>query len=325
MSDIEVVEVSQEGKDEETKYYLEYAKTGRGKCSVSKENFEKDELKVGRKTQHDEYGPTWCKIDPFFHREENRIRKGLQSISSLDDFIFKSKSNDESVAGSDALKDEDKVELQARIDKLVELSKEYEGKRKATIEKEDGSKKKRKIQAKKDETKKEDDVMSSFVISGVDWKKEAVKKIIEECKERNIKLPTDEKAAQMKILQQVMLHRNGESVDAAIVVNALKAELGAAKAVKEQAVPQVKCEKNRALVEVFSELGGYEFKVLPYKGIAYKKAAQSLAELDFEVTSGHELSKGKSKVPGIGKSLAEKIDEFLHTGSIAKLEEFRNT
>ena len=41
------------------------------------------------------------------------------------------------------------------------------------------------------------------------------------------------------------------------------------------------------------------------------------------MTSGEELAKGPKKVPGIGKGIAKKIDEFLKTGKIKRLEELR--
>jgi DNA polymerase/3'-5' exonuclease PolX len=49
----------------------------------------------------------------------------------------------------------------------------------------------------------------------------------------------------------------------------------------------------------------------PHKIRAYKRAAEIISKLDFEVTSGKELAKGPKKIPGIGKSIAKKIDEFL--------------
>jgi DNA polymerase/3'-5' exonuclease PolX len=55
----------------------------------------------------------------------------------------------------------------------------------------------------------------------------------------------------------------------------------------------------------------------PFKIRAYRKAAEIIRELDFEVTSGEEAK----KLPGIGKGIAKKIDEFLQTGEIARLEE----
>jgi len=55
---------------------------------------------------------------------------------------------------------------------------------------------------------------------------------------------------------------------------------------------------------------------------AYKKAAKIIRELDFEVTSGEELAKGPNKVERVlVKGIAKKIDEFLQTGEIARLEE----
>ena len=62
----------------------------------------------------------------------------------------------------------------------------------------------------------------------------------------------------------------------------------------------------------------------PFKIRAYRKAAEIIRELDFEVTSGEELAKGPNKVEGIGKGIAKKIDEFLQTGEIARLEELSN-
>jgi DNA polymerase/3'-5' exonuclease PolX len=41
------------------------------------------------------------------------------------------------------------------------------------------------------------------------------------------------------------------------------------------------------------------------------------------VDNAMSLSKGKNKVAGIGKGGAEKMKEFLETGSVAKLEEKR--
>lgn len=54
----------------------------------------------------------------------------------------------------------------------------------------------------------------------------------------------------------------------------------------------------------------------PHKVRAYRKAAQGIRTLDFEVTHGAEISQGPRKVPGIGKSIANKIDKFLQTGEM---------
>ena len=55
-----------------------------------------------------------------------------------------------------------------------------------------------------------------------------------------------------------------------------------------------------------------------HKSEAYKKAADAIRKLDFEVTNGTEISQGPRKVPGIGKGIANKIDEYVVTGQIKK-------
>ena len=74
-----------------------------------------------------------------------------------------------------------------------------------------------------------------------------------------------------------------------------------------------------------------EFKSLYQKednrnaALSYSKVAEAIQNLNFEVTAENamSLSKGKTKVGGIGKSSAEKMFEFLSTGKIEKLEEKR--
>lgn len=59
--------------------------------------------------------------------------------------------------------------------------------------------------------------------------------------------------------------------------------------------------------------------------LTYFKLVEAIQELDYEVTADNAIamSKGKTKVHGVGKSSAEKIKEFCETGTIQKLEEKR--
>ncbi len=75
---------------------------------------------------------------------------------------------------------------------------------------------------------------------------------------------------------------------------------------------------NSELADVFDELAHYEKD--EHKSKAYDNAAQIIDRLPFKVTSGKELAKGPKKVAGIGKSIANVIDEFLSTGKVKKLE-----
>jgi len=97
------------------------------------------------------------------------------------------------------------------------------------------------------------------------------------------------------------------------------------RAKKKKQEPQtahVTVEKNRPLTELFRELAKYEFEEENrQKGFAYQKVGTAIAECDFEVTSGKEAMTLK----GVGKSSGSKIDEYLTTGKIAKIEEARRS
>lgn len=75
---------------------------------------------------------------------------------------------------------------------------------------------------------------------------------------------------------------------------------------------------NFELVQALSALAYHEKD--ERKSNAYAKAADAIYDLKFKVDDGHELAIGDKKVPGIGKSIARLIDEFLETGKIKKLE-----
>jgi DNA polymerase/3'-5' exonuclease PolX len=53
-----------------------------------------------------------------------------------------------------------------------------------------------------------------------------------------------------------------------------------------------------------------------YKRKAYEKAADTVYDLNYEIKSGKEAM----KLPGIGKGIAKKIDEFLESWKVKKLE-----
>src|SRR5210317_2071873 len=75
---------------------------------------------------------------------------------------------------------------------------------------------------------------------------------------------------------------------------------------------------NSELADVLDSLAYYEKD--EHKSAAYDHAANIIDKLPFKVTSGKELAKGPKKVKGIGKSIANVIDEFLSTGRVQKLE-----
>ncbi len=84
--------------------------------------------------------------------------------------------------------------------------------------------------------------------------------------------------------------------------------------------------KNRELAKIFTEISEYlEMDGVQFKPYAYQKAAMALETLKSDVedlyqTGGLKALKG---IPGVGESIAHKIEEYLTTGRIAYYEEFK--
>jgi len=76
---------------------------------------------------------------------------------------------------------------------------------------------------------------------------------------------------------------------------------------------------NKKLSEIFYEIAELlEIKGIAYKPTAYRKAARALQNLDKDISIIYKESgiKGIKKIPGIGKSIAQKIEEYLKTKKI---------
>jgi len=85
-------------------------------------------------------------------------------------------------------------------------------------------------------------------------------------------------------------------------------------------------EANGPLMAAMLELAELYFKEKNTNaGITYKKVAETIKNLSFEITENNAkgLGKGKTKVAGVGKSSADKMYEFVTTGTMEKLEEKR--
>lgn len=81
---------------------------------------------------------------------------------------------------------------------------------------------------------------------------------------------------------------------------------------------------NKQLADIFTLIANLlEIKgEIIYKTLAYRKAAESLESLGRE--AGEYWKEGKlSDIPGVGKAIAEKIDELLSTGKLEFLEKLK--
>lgn len=79
---------------------------------------------------------------------------------------------------------------------------------------------------------------------------------------------------------------------------------------------------NEGITDFLVELANYERNVnrAIHKYNAYRKAASVIAKYPQKIKSGTEAK----KLDGVGAKIAEKIDEFLTTGKLRKLEKIRN-
>ncbi|HRQ33616.1 MAG TPA: hypothetical protein PLM89_11000, partial [Anaerolineales bacterium] len=82
---------------------------------------------------------------------------------------------------------------------------------------------------------------------------------------------------------------------------------------------------NRQLADIFTLIANLlEIKgEIVYKTIAYRKAAENLLHLPREASDYWREGK-LLEIPGVGKAIAEKIDELLSTGKLEFLEKLNN-
>lgn len=83
---------------------------------------------------------------------------------------------------------------------------------------------------------------------------------------------------------------------------------------------------NRDIGRMLREIAGFlEMEGVAFKPRAYEKAAQSVETLEEPVAFLIEKGgvKALGDVPGVGKSIAEKIREYIETGRVGYLEEMR--
>jgi DNA polymerase (family 10) len=81
--------------------------------------------------------------------------------------------------------------------------------------------------------------------------------------------------------------------------------------------------KNQELAKIFYEIANYlEMEEMPFKPYAYQKAAITLETLEEDTEEIYKEGGRKAilKIPGVGESIADKIEEYLKTGKIKYYE-----
>ena len=84
--------------------------------------------------------------------------------------------------------------------------------------------------------------------------------------------------------------------------------------------------KNHEVAKILLEIGEYlDMQGVPFKPRAYEKVAGVIDGLEDNITLIYERGgvKALGEIPGVGVSIAEKIEEFLKTGRIKYYEELK--
>jgi len=84
--------------------------------------------------------------------------------------------------------------------------------------------------------------------------------------------------------------------------------------------------KNQEIAKIFYDIAAYlEMEGVAFKPQAYEKAAITLETLEEDVDDIYKKGgfKALKEIPGVGESIAEKIEEYLKTGKIKYYEEFK--
>jgi len=84
--------------------------------------------------------------------------------------------------------------------------------------------------------------------------------------------------------------------------------------------------KNKEIAEILRDIGRLlEINSIAFKPKAYLKAAQSIENSSEDVTLIYKTGglKALEKIPGVGKSIASKIEEYLKKGKIKYYEELK--
>ncbi|MDH7476007.1 MAG: DNA polymerase/3'-5' exonuclease PolX [Microgenomates group bacterium] len=84
--------------------------------------------------------------------------------------------------------------------------------------------------------------------------------------------------------------------------------------------------KNKELAKIFNEIADFlEMQGVAFKPYAYQKAAITIQTLEEDVSDIYKSGGREAllKIPGVGESIADKIEEYLKTGKIKYFEELK--
>ena len=115
----------------------------------------------------------------------------------------------------------------------------------------------------------------------------------------------EESRTKIEQLKKLLTEANEEKVDALNKLNDLEYVMRTSPSYTDTTARVTKKSLNDGLVQRLLELGNMTSDF--YKSMTYQKAADAVANLPYEVQTGESLM----NLPGIGKGIAAKVDEYL--------------
>ena len=115
----------------------------------------------------------------------------------------------------------------------------------------------------------------------------------------------EESRTKIEQLKKLLTEANEEKVDALNKLNDLEYVMRTSPSYTDTTARVTKKSLNDGLVQRLLELGRMTSDF--YKSMTYQKAADAVANLPYEVQTGESLM----NLPGIGKGIAAKVDEYL--------------
>ncbi|OUS44337.1 hypothetical protein BE221DRAFT_78223 [Ostreococcus tauri] len=149
------------------------------------------------------------------------------------------------------------------------------------------------------------------------------KKMLEICREHKLTLPQADNDAVRECYTklQASIDYNDE-YDVKTAFNLLKESFPPLTAEEKAGGPAPRNPANAALCAALEAIfaAAKTSPEDPMKAASYRKAAMSIREIDFEVTNGIAISKGKLKVPNVGPSLGAQIQFWIENGRFERME-----
>mmetsp|Transcript_15082 Transcript_15082/g.24994 ORF Transcript_15082/g.24994 Transcript_15082/m.24994 type:complete len:411 (+) Transcript_15082:65-1297(+) len=166
------------------------------------------------------------------------------------------------------------------------------------------------------------DLFAGLDLTTLTDRREAVHRFLAVVRSEGINVGSDDNEAKIKIGTLMMSNNTLGPEELLCLAESKYGTVKSSKAKLKMASTGTVCEGNEGIVLALTKLSQAYFKSgNANAGNTYRKASSAVRSCPELILSGKRVSKGKDKLDGIGAKCGEYIDEFLATGTIAKIAE----